>query len=169
MKIKTKYFGEIEIPESETILFPFGIYGFEECNRFVLLHDEEDDSGVFMYLQSAEEEILCFIVMEPEIIAPNYSPKLPDDILRKIGADENDKDGIRYIVMSIIREDISKSTVNLLGPIVINTEKKIAMQVVLDPSEPQNGNYKTKHNLFLTLNASSQDVQTETELKREEV
>ena len=153
MKIKTKFFGEIYISESEVILFPFGIYGFEESNRFILLHDEDDESGIFMWLQSIDDENLCFIVMEPEIIDAEYSPKLPEDILRKIGAET--KEDIRYIAMSVIRQDIKKFTVNLLSPIVINPKKKVALQVVLDPSEPQNSKYKTKHDLFSMIAASS--------------
>ena len=146
MKIRTRFFSEIDIADSEIILFPFGVYGFEEHNRFVLLHDEEDENEMFMWLQSVDEENLCFVVMEPEKIYAGYSPKLPSDILRKIGAEtEND---IRYIVMSAIRKDIKKSTVNLLGPIVINPKKKVALQVVLDPSETQNSRYKTKYDLF---------------------
>lgn len=153
MKIKTKFFGEIDIAENEVILFPFGVYGFEESNRFILIHDEDDENGMFMWLQSVDNEGLCFIVMEPGIIDSDYSPKLPDEILKKVGAEI--AEDIRYVVMSVIRQDIKKSTVNLLSPIIINPKKKIALQVVLDPSEPQNSKYKTKHDLFSMLTANS--------------
>jgi len=154
MKIRTKFFDEIEIDEAEVILFPFGVYGFEEHNRFILIHDEDDESGIFMWLQAVDDENLCFIVMEPETIDANYSPRLPDGILRKVNA-ETEAD-IRYIVMSVIRQDIEKSTVNLLSPIVLNPTKKVALQVVLDPAEPRNSQYKTRQNLFSAIEPARQ-------------
>ena len=154
MKIRTKFFDEIEIDEAEVILFPFGVYGFEEYNRFILIHDEDDENGIFMWLQAIDDENLCFIVMEPETIDANYSPKLPDGILRKVNA-ETEVD-IRYIVMSVIRQDIEKSTVNLLSPIVLNPTKKVALQVVLDPAEPRNSQYKTRQNLFSAIEPARQ-------------
>lgn len=163
MKIKTKFFGEIEISESEAILFPFGIYGFEEYNKFFLLHDEDEEDGLFMWLQSADDENLCFIVIEPQRIDSEYSPYIPSETLRKIGA--NTDESIRYAVMSVIREDIRESTVNLLSPLVINPANKTAVQVVLDPSEPRNCRYKTRHNLFsmLTFAASSRSGDSDSE------
>ena len=152
MKIKTRFFSEIEIAETEVIFFPFGIYGFEDYHRFVLIHDEEDEGGIFMWLQSVDTEDLCFIVIEPETIDTDYSPKFPNDILKKVCTEsEND---IRYIVMSVIRSDIKKSTVNMLSPIVLNPKKNVALQVVLDPSEPQNSKYKTKQELFAVIAAN---------------
>ena len=41
MKIKTKFFGEIEISDDKIITFENGIIGFPELRRFALLHDEE--------------------------------------------------------------------------------------------------------------------------------
>ena len=152
MRIKTKFFGEIDIDEEQVILFPFGVYGFEEYTRFVLLHDEEDDTGIFRWLQCVDEEILCFTVMEPGLVCGSYSPKLPENTLRKLGADEENLDAngedIIYIVITVICDEIEKSTVNLLSPIVINSKNKVAAQVILESYEPQNSAYKTKHRIF---------------------
>lgn len=37
MKIQTKYFGELNIDDSTTLLFSEGLFGFEQENEFVLL------------------------------------------------------------------------------------------------------------------------------------
>jgi len=146
MRIKTKFFGEIEIGEEQVILFPFGIYGFENHHRFVLLHDEEDGSGIFRWLQSADEELLCFTVLEPGLICGDYTPKLPETNLKKLGAD---KEGdLLYLVITVLYDEIEKSTVNLLSPIVINPANQIAAQIILESGEPQNAGYKTKHKIF---------------------
>jgi len=147
MKIKTKFFGEIDISEEQIILFPFGIYGFEEYNKFVLLHDEENDGeNIFRWLQCVDEAGLCFTVMEPKFADKNYSPKLPENILSKLGI--NKEEDIICLVITVIYDEIEKSTVNLLSPVIINSKNKIAAQIILETSEPENNGYKTKHRLF---------------------
>jgi len=151
MKIKTKFFGEIDIDDDQIILFPFGLYGFEQYTRFVLLHDEEDESGIFRWLQSADEEILCFTVMEPDLVCGGYSPVLPENALRRIGAEDGetvDGEDLIYVVITVISDEIENSTVNLLSPIVINSRNKVAAQIILESYEPQNSGYKTKHKIF---------------------
>ena len=37
MKTNTKYFGEIEYDEEAVLIFPKGLFGFEEEQRFLLL------------------------------------------------------------------------------------------------------------------------------------
>ena len=158
MEIKTKFFGEIDITEEQIILFPYGIYGFENSGRFVLLHDEEDmdsenesnpgneSETIFRWLQCIDDENLCFTVMEPKYIDRGYNPKLPGDTMQKLGAG-NEKDLI-YLVIAVIYEDVEKSTANLLGPIVINSKNKVASQVILESAEQQNSEYKIKHRIF---------------------
>ena len=161
MKINTKFFGEIDIDEEQIILFPFGLYGFEEYNRFIILHDEEDENGIFRWLQCVDEEGLCFTVMEPNFVCSEYSPKLPENTLSRIGMgtetgnDENE--GLIYLVITVIYEELEKSTVNLLGPIIINPKNRVAAQVVLENYEPQNSRYKTKHKIFDTIDAGDLD------------
>ena len=167
MKIKTKFFGEIDIDEDQIILFPFGIYGFEDYNRFVILHDEEDGGGIFRWLQCADEEGLCFTVMNPNIILGEYSPKLPENTLKKLGVNENgdsvdsedseDSEDLIYLVITVLYEEIEKSTVNLLSPIVINSKNKVAAQVILESYEPQNSGYKTKYKIFDAGTASKSE------------
>jgi flagellar assembly factor FliW len=159
MKAKTKFFGEIDIDDEQIILFPFGIYGFEEYTRFVLLHDEEDETGIFRWLQSVDEEFLCFTVMEPNMICGNYSPELPKNALRRLGADDGgtvDGEDLIYVVITVICDEIENSTVNLLSPIIINSRNKVAAQVILESYEPRNSGYKTKHRIFdFDLNADA--------------
>ena len=148
MKIKTKFFGEIEISEEQVILFPFGLYGFEEYNRFVLLHDEEDENGIFRWLQCVDEESLCFTVMEPAFVCEDYSPKLPENSLKKLGADAEENGDLIYLVITVIYDEMEKSTVNLLSPIVINSGNRVAAQIILESWESENSGYKTKHKIF---------------------
>ena len=149
MEIKTKFFGEIDIEEDQIILFPYGIYGFEDFNRFVLLHDkdyEEENETVFRFLQCADDEQLCFTVIDPEYIERGYNPALPENYIKKLGIFS--REDLVYLVIALISENLEESTANMQGPIVINTKNMMGAQVILDGSEPENAKYKIKHKIF---------------------
>ena len=150
MKIRTKFFGEIDIEDDQIILFPYGIYGFDDYTRFVLLHDidEEENETVFRFLQCADEENLCFTVVDPKFIDGAYEPKLPENSVRKLGI--TDSSGIVYLVIAVINENLEDSTVNMQGPIVINSKKMIGAQIILETSESENSRYEIKHRIFMT-------------------
>jgi len=152
IKIQTKFFGEIEKNEDEILYFPFGLYGFEDLTRFVLLHDieaENEETGVLLrYLQFVDNPAICFTVMVPELIESDYSPKLPKDTFKKLRVTKDKEKDLIYFVICSIKENLEDSTANLLGPIVINQENRIGMQVILDKFEPENENYQIRHNIF---------------------
>ncbi|GHV10643.1 flagellar assembly protein FliW [Clostridia bacterium] len=149
MVIGTKYFGEIDVEESEIIIFPFGLYGFESFNRFILIRDDESDTpaDIFMWLQSADDADLCFVVMDPTAIVPDYSPALPDGTAHKLDAGSDSV--LRYLAITVIHDDIESSTVNLLSPIVINSATHIASQVILEQSDPRNSGFIPKQRIFV--------------------
>ena len=45
MRLKTKYFGEIDCPEEDKLFFPDGLFGFEEEKEFFLLPFEGHGGG----------------------------------------------------------------------------------------------------------------------------
>jgi len=46
LNIQTKYFGEMEVSESDVINFPGGVFGFEGMKRFVIASFDDEDDGV---------------------------------------------------------------------------------------------------------------------------
>ena len=149
MRMKTKFFGEIDIDDEQVILFPYGVYGFEDFNRFVLLHDadyEDENETVFRFLQCADEEGLCFTVMDPDFIERGYNPKLPEDYIKKLGIVS--ADDLAYLVIAVISENLEESTANMQGPVVVNSKNMLGAQVILETHEPENAGYKIKHRIF---------------------
>ncbi len=104
--------------------------GFEGHSRYLLLHDESMGHG-FAWLQSAEEPELCFILVDPSLVMPDYMPVLPGDTAALLGANDYE-----CWVLATIRESLAKSTVNLRSPIVINPETRLAGQFVLEQDYP---------------------------------
>ena len=129
MILKTKNFGEIEIDEKNIIHFPEGILGFEEEKQFVMIKDE-DEQNPFQWLQSVQNPELAFVIINPFFVFPDYDIVLSKSVQEKLKI-EDEKDVAVYSIV-VVPEDIEKMTVNLLGPIVININKKLGKQVILD-------------------------------------
>lgn len=140
MKINTKFLGEVEIKEEELIVFPDGILGFEESRRFILLDIPEND--VFKVLQDVDQEFVSFIVAEPWHFKNEYELDVPDHELLKINIRK--KEQIAMLNIVTLSDVFEKSTINLLAPIILNTEHRLGRQYVLN-----NVSYSTKHPLFI--------------------
>ena len=86
MKVKTRYFGEIELDDSKVITFDNGLFGFEEFTRFALLYDSETgESTSIKWLQCVDEETLALPVMMPTLVKPDYDPIIEDGVLDALG------------------------------------------------------------------------------------
>ena len=131
MTIQTKAFGEIEISDDKIITFESGIIGFPDLKHFTLLHDEEKGSNVgIRFLQSIEEPGFAMPVMDPLLVKPDYDPTVDDVLLTNLGTltDEN----ILVLVTATVPSDLTKMTVNLQGPIIINVDERKACQLIVD-------------------------------------
>jgi len=140
MIIKTKFLGEVEIKEEDSIIFPDGILGFEESRKFILLDIPEND--FFKIFQDVEREYVSFIVTDPFEFKTDYDMEVPDSELLKINIRK--KEQIAMLNIVTLSDVFEKSTMNLLAPIILNTENRIGKQYVLS-----NVSYSTKHPLFV--------------------
>ncbi len=129
MLINSKQLGYVEVPESEIITFPQGLYGFEDLERFILL-GKTGDSNPFMWLHAVDDPQVCFVVIDLLVFRREYAPVIGDDILKTIEI-ENFED-IRFLSLVVVPEDIKLMTANLKSPIVINSAKNIALQIIID-------------------------------------
>ena len=146
MKINTKVFGEIEIADDKIIHLPSGIIGFPDLTDFALVHDEEKGIGAIHWLQSIQEPAFAMPVMDPLLVRPNYNPQVDDELLKPIG--ELVPDELLVLVTVTVPADLTKMSVNLRGPIIINAAEKKACQVIIDGDD-----YAVKFPIYDILNA----------------
>lgn len=130
MKIKTKFFGEIEVPAEEIIHFPSGLPGFESEKEFVHLQPED---SVFGCLQSCHQPATAFIVLSPYQLCPDYEFELDEEKREALAVAKSEEVKVLSIV-TIPPGKPEEATVNLYAPIVINTTAKKGMQVILSES-----------------------------------
>jgi flagellar assembly factor FliW len=132
-------FGKIEYDEREVIRFPQGMVGFPDMTRYFLYNDQR--VAPLSWIHSLDDANLAFLVCDPFMFFPDYEVrvKLPPALRRQMG----DPVDLRVLTIVTIHPDFAKSTVNLLGPLVINARTRNGWQVILDDEE-----LGTRHLLF---------------------
>lgn len=135
MTLKTRDFGVIEVEDDSIINFTQPILGFEDYDFFVVLMDDEIESGI-AFLQSVVEPELCFFIISLENVLGEMKSRgekisLSTESFRQIYGED-------YEVFCILnlKEDFMESTVNLRSPILINPISKRGMQIVLEANYP---------------------------------
>lgn len=131
MIIKSAQFGELEVTEDQIVNFSDGIPGFPEEKLFAyLLQDEESP---FSFLQSAVEEYLMFLLVDPFTFFRDYEFILEDEVAEEMNLSLENPPRVFLIVT--FKGNIADMTVNMMAPIVINPVERIGRQVILHGSE----------------------------------
>lgn len=137
MLLNTIRFGKINIDDRSVLSFPNGIYGFTELTKFAIVNCKE--TMPIYWLQSVEEGDVSLPVIDPFIIKHDYVIDVDDKELKAIKV-EQEEDVIVYNVV-VMPKDISKITVNLVAPILINTKNNLAKQVILSMEQDSEVKY----------------------------
>ncbi len=131
MILHTPHFGDIEYLESEVIHFPLGIPGFETQKNFILI-PSGDIEFPFSTLQSTEDAALAFIVTDPFLFVENYDFEMDSADTEMLGIlSEGDLEKVIALTMVTIPQNVEDTTINIMAPIIINNEKKMAKQILL--------------------------------------
>jgi flagellar assembly factor FliW len=110
------------------INFPAGLPGFPHAHRFALAPWGPAGSP-FLLLSSAEDPDVGFVVVPPWVFYPDYEFELDTGTAERLSL-EQAEDAVVFAVVTL-RDDPAESTLNLLGPIVVNRFSHEAAQVVL--------------------------------------
>lgn len=178
MLLKTRHFGEIEIDESKIIRFDDGLPGFSNVRQFIVLETESDEDldnkssgrldnksnaepnakdsdevlnseSPFKWLQCVDDPMLAFAIVNPFLLKPDYDVELSTEVIEYLDI-EKEADVAIYAIV-VVPEDITKMTMNLKAPLVMNVQNKKGVQAILDTEE-----YSIRH--YITGSISSRAV-----------
>ena len=135
MEVKTKL-GTFDIDEKEVILFKNGLPGFESLRKFCLI--SRMDTEPIKWLVSLEDEQVALPVVDPWIVMSDYSIQLDEESLKKLEYPKKD----RTLVMVVIDLHSENVSVNMLAPIIINLDKGVGEQVIVEDER-----YSVRHPL----------------------
>lgn len=133
MELSVRYKGEdqvLRVNGDDVLLFPNGLVGFSNWRRFVLL--EDPDEAPIAVLQCLDDTSVSFLVTDPCYVSVNYAAQPPAEELEKLGLSRIEDS--RVLCILALKERPAAVTANLLGPIFINPEARVARQVILQDS-----------------------------------
>ncbi|MFZ5765861.1 MAG: flagellar assembly protein FliW [Thermodesulfobacteriota bacterium] len=128
--VQTSRFGEIAVDPDRVISMVSPFLGFPESHRFILRSHSQ--KSPFMWLQSLDNPDLAFVVIDAALLDFDYKPTIPRQIVSELELAADDERDI-LLILTIPKDNPRAMTANLLGPVILNTGKRLARQVVLDP------------------------------------
>lgn len=125
MEIETTRFGRLTVDDDRVMTFPRGLLGFPSFTRFALI--QTGNENYFFWLQSVDEPNLAFVVTDPTIFFKDYDVPLREEVQSELQLDDPG-----YMQVFVICNKVDEwLTGNLLGPLVVNAQNRLASQVVL--------------------------------------
>jgi len=130
MNIETTRFGAVEVEPQDVLDFPGGLLGLEDCRRWVLLADVENDA--LGWLQCATHAEYAFAVVCPRRFVADYQVRVSRGELSPLLLED-----VRQAqVLAIVGKGERGITLNLKAPVVINLEQRLGRQVITNGDMP---------------------------------
>ncbi len=131
MQIHTTRFGTVDVDERQVITFPGGLIGFPAGQRFALM--DRPEIRPFQWLQALDDTELAFIVIDPNVFFPDYDAEIDAVDAQALGI-ETQEDALVLVIASVGGASGARVTVNLLAPIIIGAQQRLAAQIIQDPT-----------------------------------
>ena len=130
MQIQSTRFGLLEISHSDLIFMPHGLIGFEEYRHWVLLASKESEE--LAWLQSVALSHVALPMISPRRFVPNYRLQVQRrdlDLLQMHAKDQV------YVLASLSKQG-NHWTTNLKSPVILNSTRRLAVQVIVIDDQP---------------------------------
>ena len=130
MKINTSRFGTVDIQPDDILFFKKGLFGFEDCQHWVILGDA--GNSAVAWLQSLQNADHALPVVSPRRFLPHYQVKLDPAELEPLhlGSLANTH------VLGVVSRDRDVLTLNLRAPLIINLDRRLGCQVITSDTQP---------------------------------
>ncbi|UCG61970.1 MAG: flagellar assembly protein FliW [Candidatus Zixiibacteriota bacterium] len=149
MIVRSLRLGQLEIPDNKIIKTEKPILGFEHLSRYCLI--DVDELRPFLWMQSADDPAVAFLIVNPRVFFPDYKIEVNSKEIAELKVDR--VESVETYVIVTLPEDPSEMSVNLQGPILINTENNKAKQLIL-----VNSDYRIAHRILDTLPEESEET-----------
>ncbi len=130
MEVASTRFGRIEFGPEDTLFFPEGLPGLEDCRQWVVLADPEDD--LFAWLQSIQRPEVALALASPRRFVPGYQLRVCRRELEPLGLVRVEA----ACVLAIVSKTETGLVLNLRAPLVIDPDRRIGRQVIANGPAP---------------------------------
>jgi flagellar assembly factor FliW len=121
-------FGKLTYAPADVIDFPWGIPGYANLKRWLLL--TLDSQSGFVWLQSLDDPSVALPTANPWTVFEKYDPQLPFYALAALEIVR--PDDFTLLCVTVCTEDAREMTMNLAAPIVVNLARRKACQIQLE-------------------------------------
>ena len=128
MRIESNRIGNIEVDESDFIVFPSGLVGLSQRKRFVLMEFERELP--LGWLQSVDDPEFGLPVAEPGIFVQDYRVELPRREVQDLEL-RRPEDAL-FLIVTTIHAGGVMVTGNLRAPLLVDATTRRGVQIVLD-------------------------------------
>ena len=129
------------IDADKVIHFPCGLAGFENERDFILLQIRPD--APLLILQSVTTPVVGLLVADPySFFDKSYAPQVSEAEKQLLSIENLDQAAL-LVTVSIPAGAPEKAVLNLTGPIVINFEGRVGLQIPQCADGPQQVNMHT--------------------------
>lgn len=129
--IDSSEFGELTYEESQVLLFPDGLHGFEDSKEFLLI--QQESLAPFCFLQSLSEAALRFICLPARVIDSAYAAAVDEEDAGQLqipaGNYAADRLDIEVLAILTIPEE-GPATANLFAPVLLATATRRGRQCI---------------------------------------
>jgi flagellar assembly factor FliW len=125
-KVIATRLGKRVIDPDKVLYFPHGLIGFENQREFVLLQIK--DGSPFLILQSLSNSRVGLVVADPYSFTADYEVKI-GDAEQKILKLKTIRQVAVLVTVTIPPGAPEKTALNLSGPILVNYEARVGLQV----------------------------------------
>lgn len=150
MLVKTKFFGEVDLPEEKILTFDRGLIGLSDYKQYTILYDVEKEETNICWLQSVDEPTLALPIIKPLLVKEDYNPVVEDELLTHIG--ELTEENLVIFLTMTVPSDITQMSVNLKAPIIINADTRKAAQIMVE-----NQDYEVKYKIYDLLKSKGEE------------
>jgi len=116
----------MSLPEDRVLTFPRGLIGFMGHREFTLIQLREESP--FLVLQSLDDPKLGLLVTDPYSFMTEYEVVIGDADRRLLCIETREQATI-LVTVTIPQGMPERTTLNLSGPIVLNNEARIGLQI----------------------------------------
>ncbi len=110
----------------KVIYFPRGLAGFEGLHEFILLQMRPD--APFLILQSMDKQDVGLLVCDPYSFLQEYKIKIGDAEQKLLRIRTREQVTV-LVTVSIPEGKPEETSLNLVGPIIINHEMRLGLQI----------------------------------------
>lgn len=120
--------GECTYRETEVIAFPWGLPGFPQLRRFLVLSVDSQEG--FVWLQSLDEVKVALPLCDPWSLFADYEAPLPLYAQQSLALQA--ADDFCTLCVCVVGKGATEMTINLLAPVVINLKTRVGRQITLE-------------------------------------